>query len=170
MIPSGCPARRLTGSGRPPRLASIIRGPSAAWSSVPYRRFDTLRSSSPAQPYFYHIPAPFGSPAFTLCMSAARLARRGVAKPWDAICKKQDARRRRTRPVSPSVASSTRRKRPQQTSHKTRMAWAVTCHLPPAHPFLLLVLSLPTTIRRGVSVLMQCFPLAGWLLSRLQLG
>lgn len=44
----------------PPRLASIIRGHQLLCRA--YRRFDTLRSSSPAQPYFYHIPALFGSP------------------------------------------------------------------------------------------------------------
>lgn len=58
------------------------------------------------------------------------------------------------------MASSTRRRGPQSTSHKTHMAWAVTCHLPPARPFLLLVFPSPTTIRRGVSVLHAVFPSA----------
>lgn len=39
------------------------------------------------------------------------------------------------------------------------MAWSVTYHLHPARQFLVLVVPSPTTIRRGVSVFMQCLPL-----------
>lgn len=122
----------------------------------PYRRFDTLRSSSPAQPYFYYTLALFGLPHCP-CRRHGSLR---SANSGTQYAGKQDTRCRRTRPVSPSVASSTRRRGPQLTFHKTHMAWAVTWHLPLAHPILRLVPPSPTTIRRGVSVFHAVFPSA----------
>lgn len=78
MIPSDRPAERL---GAPtPRIE--IRGHQLL--GQPYRRFDTLRSSSPAQPYFHPHPCSFW--LTTLYISATRFTQE--CKPWDATCRK----------------------------------------------------------------------------------
>lgn len=108
----------------------------------PYRRFDTLRSPSPAQPYFHHTLALLGVLAHHN-VHAGHTVRSEKCKPLgrrlqDAGRGTHDAREH-GRPFRP-VASDTRRERAQPTSHKTHMAWAVTCHLLPVHPPQLLVL------------------------------
>lgn len=150
MIPSDRPAEK---DWAPPRLAAksgVISCLADRTYVPPIRHAEKLQPGSAL--FLPHPCSLFPVAHHTSCMSAARSALR-IANPG---ARRAEEHGRPPRPWPVELPAE----RPQSTSHKTHMACAVTCHLHPARPLLLLVLPPPATIRRGVSVLHAVLPSA----------